>query len=363
MTLWLEHRATEIRNAIRNPHTWIIIFIILILASVYYSHLFFIDISESRWKWLWYLVFFEFKYTLNGSLFLIPFIYAAIVFRWPGTLIVLIFSLGLMLPRTIYMVSNTGDLIINLIMFTIPLLAVIMVTLLKKWREAGTTALTEREKKRQVYIKGVINAQEDERKRIAREIHDDTTQKLWLLANRANKLVTDELQYTLPGTAAELIEFKEMLLRLSADTRKLSVALRPGVLDDLGPIAAIKWLIDQLCKDFPIEAKIIVKGSQHQLSPELSIQIFRIAQEALNNVRRHSEANQVIIKLEFRSETIKMTIRDNGKGFSLLEIRKQSAPDKLGLLGIKERVRLLDGISKIYSKPQKGTLISVVFHY
>jgi signal transduction histidine kinase len=135
------------------------------------------------------------------------------------------------------------------------------------------------------------------------------------------------------------------------------------MLDDLGPVAAIKWLVEQLCSDFPIEAKIFMKGSQRQLTPELSTQLFRIAQEALNNVRRHSEATQMIVKLEFKSETIKMIVKDNGKGFSSQEMPKVSAQDKLGLLGIKERVRLLNGILKIDSKLDKGTSISVVFRY
>jgi signal transduction histidine kinase len=358
-----ELSALEIRKAIRNPHTWIILFIIITLASVYYSHLFFISLSDSRWKWLWHLVFFEFKNNLNGSLFLIPLIYAWIVFNWRGTLVIWLLSIGMMLPRTMYMVSSATSLISNLFFLIIPLLAVIVVTLLKKWREAGTMALAEREKERQAYIKGAINAQEDERKRIAREIHDDTTQRLWLLANRAKKLVTDELLTVMPETAAALNEFKDVILNLSADTRRLSVALRPGILDNLGPVAAIKWLVDQSCHDFPIEAKILVTGPQRQITPELSTQLFRIAQEALNNVRRHSEATQVVIKLEFKSEIIKMTVKDNGKGFSSRDMQNLPSQDKLGLLGINERVKLLDGVLKINSKPDKGTSILVIFRY
>jgi signal transduction histidine kinase len=165
----------------------------------------------------------------------------------------------------------------------------------------------------------------------------------------------------MPETAAELEKFKDILLHISDDTRRLSVALRPGILDDLGPILAIRWLVDQLDIENSIKANILVEGPERQLNNELSTQLFRIAQEALFNIRRHSEAKKVNVKLEFKPETVKMTIQDNGKGFESREIQKFYKEGKLGIIGINERVRMLDGISEINSKLGKGTSISVEF--
>ncbi len=161
--------------------------------------------------------------------------------------------------------------------------------------------------------------------------------------------------------ALEIGTIKDTLLHISDDTKRLALALRPGILDDLGPVPAIRWLVDQLNDEESIESKISVKNYPRQLNHEIGTHLFRIAQEALNNIRRHAEATRVVVTLEFNQETVRMAIRDNGKGFSLRNISRFSKQHKLGMIGIQERVRLLDGILKIDSKPGKGTNISVEF--
>lgn len=359
----LRSRLSVIQKVTFNLHFWVILFIISLLTFIYYSHIFIISLTDSNWKWLWYLVSTEYRYDINCGLFLIPFIYAAFIFGWKGTLTIWLFSIGIMLPRILYLTPNTVSFVTNIFLLIIPLLVVIIVTLLKRWKDTKELALKEREEERQVYIAQIIRAQEDEQKRISREIHDDTTQRLWIMANRAQYLLTSDLRTDKPDTAAELEDFKNTLLHISDDTRRLSVVLRPGILDDLGPVAAIRWLVDQFSNEDSIKAKVFIEGNQRKLVHEISTQLFCIAQEALNNVRRHAEASQVIVKLEFNSESVKMTIQDNGKGFSSKGINKLSKQGKLGILGIKERVRLLDGILQIKSQLNKGTSISVEFTY
>jgi signal transduction histidine kinase len=351
----------RIPKAIGSYHFWVIIFLIFIITTIYYSHIFFIHLLDPRWIWLWYLVVFEIKNHINGGLFLIVFFYAAFVFRWWENLAIWLFSIVLILPRIIFLTSSISLIVTNIILLLIPLMIVSSLCLLKRWRERERAIFLEREEEHRAYIAQVIQAQENERKRISREIHDDITQKLWILANDAQKQVTEKLRTTMPETAAELEKFKDILLHISDDTRRLSVALRPGILDDLGPILAIRWLVDQLDIENSIKANILVEGPERQLNNELSTQLFRIAQEALFNIRRHSEAKKVNVKLEFKPETVKMTIQDNGKGFESREIQKFYKEGKLGIIGINERVRMLDGISEINSKLGKGTSISVEF--
>lgn len=362
MKAHVESRLKGRAKVIYNPHFWVIVFIILVISFIYYASITIIDISDKEWHLLWNLVVFEFVNDLHGSLFCIPYIYAAIVFWWRGILITWLFSLALILPRIQYYSPNITSFVTNILFLLIPLMVVLIITLQRRWREVERKSLAEREEERQAYIAEIIKVQEDERKRIAREIHDDTTQRLWILANRVQGLITDKLRNIAPQMASEIVTIKDTLLHISDDTKRLSLALRPGILDDLGPVPAIRWLVDQLNDEDSIEAKISVKNYPRQLNHEISTHLFRIAQEALNNVRRHSEATQVVVSLEFNPETVKMTIRDNGKGFSSRNINKFSKQRKLGIIGIQERARLLNGILKIDSKRGKGTTISVEFN-
>lgn len=346
-----------------NPHFWAIIFIILALTFIYYVSFLFVDISDPERQWLWRLSIFEFTNDFHGSLFCIPFIYAAVVFWWRGILITWLFSIVIILPIMKYYSPDTSSFVVNIFLLLIPLMIVIIIALQRKWREIERKELVKREGERQVYLAQILKVQEDERKRISREIHDDTTQRLWIAANNIKKLANDKLRSVAPQTAEGLEAIKDAILSISDDTKRLSLALRPGILDDLGLVPAIRWLVDQLNSEGNIEAKVLVGGHQRQLNYEISTHLFRIIQEVLNNVRRHSKANQVIVTLNFSPETLEVTIKDNGKGFSFEDISGLSSQGKLGLIGIQERVRLLGGIFKIDSKPGKGTTVSVELAY
>lgn len=269
--------------------------------------------------------------------------------------------MALMLPRIGYLTPDTPSFMANIVFLLIPLLVVLILALLRNWRLTVRKGAEQREEEHRAYIGQIIKAQENERRRISREIHDDTTQRLWILANTTQSIITDELRDNLPRTALKLEAIKDEIMQISGEAKRLSLALRPGILDDLGLIPAITGQIDQLTSENSIEAKILVEGTERQLTQESSIHLFRIAQEALNNAKRHSSATQVILRLVFRPKTIKMTIWDNGKGFSAKGIRKFSTENKLGIIGIQERVRLLDGTLKIESGQGKGTKLSVEF--
>ena len=349
---------------IRNPSFWAIILIFFMLTAIYYSYTSVFSFINPRWEWLWNLTIFEFKNNLHGSLFFILFIYAAIVFWWRGILITWLFALAVILPRIWYMsFSDKHSLITNVLFLLIPLLVVLVLNLLKIWRETVNKAAKQREEEHRVYIAQIIKAQEDERKRISREIHDDTTQRLWILANTTQNLITEELRSISPHTASKLKQIKDEILQISGDAKRLSLALRPGILDDLGLVPAIRWQIDQLNSMCNIESKILVKGIQRQISQEASNHVFRIVQEAFNNIKRHSNATKVNVTLNFKPKSLKIIIWDNGKGFSPKDIKIVSEANKLGLISIQERVRLLDGIIKIHSSSGKGTRLTIEFDY
>ncbi|GAI37297.1 unnamed protein product, partial [marine sediment metagenome] len=136
--------------------------------------------------------------------------------------------------------------------------------------------------------------------------------------------------------------------------------LRPRILDDLGLIPALEWMAEDLEENYGIDAHVEVTGMEQTLPAETQLLLFRIAQEALTNIRRHAEASRAVVKLEFGDNSIKMAVSDNGRGFELPERMDDLANiGKLGLAGMRERARLLGGTLEVQSTPGKGTTLIV----
>jgi two-component system, NarL family, sensor histidine kinase DegS len=348
-------------KTVLNPHFWILFFMILALSYMYYANLSMLDHYYARWGWVWNLVVFEFNYGLNGSLFCIPLFYAGIIFGWQGAVLAWIATMALMLPRINYLTYNSTSFITNIFCLLIPLLIILIVAIQRNWRESINNSTLDREKERQAYIAQILKAQEDERKRISREIHDDTTQRLWIVSNQIQSLITHDSETLSPQTAAELGKVKEQIVQISHDAKRLSVALRPGILDNLGLIPALRYLVDQLNKEGKTTVNILIEGVPKSLPNEVNTHLYRITQEALNNVRRHSQATQASVSLFFETKTIRLEVWDNGKGLLLDDINKLSIENKFGITGIQERARLLGGELKIGNPAGGGTTLSLGF--
>ena len=348
--------SQDASGIIDNPHFWVIIVLMIAIAVIYRAPS---SIIDPRWGWLRELVTFEFKSNLVGSLFFIPFVYAAAIFWWKGILITWLFSMALISSRIVDYSENIVALFTNIVLLLVPLLIVVIFDLNRQWRKTIEKSATEREETRKIFIAEVIKAQEDERNRISREIHDDIIQKLWIVVNNTRKLITEELRGITPKTATALEKNRDAILGILEDAKKLSLDLRPGILDDLGLIPAIRWQINQLSTECSIDAKLVIEGIDREFTSEISTHLFRIVQECLNNVRRHAEATRVIVKLEFQSDTFNLVIQDNGKGFLMSQIENPGG--SLGLTGIQERARLIGGILKIQSESARVPLFQLSF--
>ena len=206
------------------------------------------------------------------------------------------------------------------------------------------------------YVQQVTRAQEDERKRIARELHDDVSPSLLLLIQRLDTVtsstrprLSEPLRESLEDLRSQAVEALEGLRRCAQD-------LRPRILDDLGLVAALEWMAEDLVKNHGIDANVEVLGAERTLSAETQLLLFRIAQEASSNIRRHAEASRVVVKLEFEENNVKLSISDNGKGFEVPEsIGDLTSAGRLGIMGMFERARLLRGTLDIKSELGKGT--------
>jgi len=211
------------------------------------------------------------------------------------------------------------------------------------------------------YVHQVTRAQEDERKRIARELHDDLAQPLLLLtqgldflsSTTRKKLSDAELKQSLEKLRSQAIDTLEGLRRYAQD-------LRPPILDHLGLLAALEWMAEDLAKKHGIDARVKVLGSERSLPAEVELLLFRIAQEALTNTRRHAEASRARITLEFGDDKVVLTVNDNGKGFKLpRRLGDLASVGKLGLAGMQERARLIGGRLELQSEVGKGTTVTV----
>ncbi len=209
------------------------------------------------------------------------------------------------------------------------------------------------------YLGQITMAQEEERKRIARELHDETIQSLVVLARQLDDIAS---------SSKGLSEYKRILLEMlreqvnsvMADVRRLSQDLRPSALDRLGLVPALEWLASDIQKRSAIDIKVETHGISRRFSPEVELVLFRIAQEALRNVWRHSQATGAEVTVEFGERKIRITVNDNGKGFDLPDATGDLVKQgRLGLAGMQERIQLVGGSLRIESKPGKGTTVVI----
>jgi PAS domain S-box-containing protein len=199
----------------------------------------------------------------------------------------------------------------------------------------------------------VTRVQEDERRRISRELHDDTAQALVALGRRletCRELLPDSTRLV----AARLEELSGLVDTTLENLRRYCRELRPSVLDDLGLLPAVEWLLDGL-KEYGIGAHLHVQGSPRRLSDETEVAVFRIVQEALNNVKQHAGSCRVQLHLSYEEERLRLVIADDGAGFDRARLVPGSG--HLGLVGMNERAALLGGVLHVESRPGRGTRV------
>lgn len=206
----------------------------------------------------------------------------------------------------------------------------------------------------------VLQAQEEERKRIARELHDDTAQSLSTLLINLDMIEPHvPLDDAILRTGFERV--REIVKRTLDATRALSHDLRPTILDDFGLTAALHWYADEYARTFGIPVHIHVEPADDgALTSDVELALFRIAQEALTNSGKHAAASRISLAMTFPDDLIKLVVEDNGKGF---EPRDRTGPTRqggLGLYGMEERAELLGGSLTVDSDPGKGTRVTAL---
>jgi len=207
------------------------------------------------------------------------------------------------------------------------------------------------------YARRAILAQEEERKRVARELHDGTAQALASLGMDIDSLAKKKGR-SFTEFPKRLEELRDRAGDILQGVRSLSQALRPPMLEELGLLAALQGISDDLASQQRISAQFEVKGTPRRLLPDTELALFRIAQEASNNIGKHSQATESVFELEFSPRKVKLRISDNGQGFEPPTVADDSAySGKLGFIGMRERAELVSGILTISSEPGNGTTV------
>jgi two-component system sensor histidine kinase DegS len=302
------------------------------------------------------------RHAMERVLFVLPIAYAAFNFGMVGGLATVAAAVLLMLPRVLFISPHPVDAFVETV-------AVALVGGLMSWmvetqerekdlRQNAFAKLRTSEARLRYYLRHILRAQEDERKRIARELHDDTAQALVVLTRRLDALDTYSGQLPDP-VMQRLGELRELADDILVGVRRFSRDLRPPVLDDLGLLPALELLTAD-SEQNGIKTELKVLGERRSLSPDLELVLFRIVQEALRNVKKHAHASKVLVQVEFGDATVKIAIKDDGKGFRLPEDMDSLAEvGKLGVIGMQERAQLVGGALNVQSLLGKGTTVAV----
>ncbi|BAF59624.1 MAG: sensor histidine kinase [Pelotomaculum sp.] len=204
----------------------------------------------------------------------------------------------------------------------------------------------------------IIKAQEEERKRVAREIHDGPAQSMANIVMRAEYCLK-LLDMNPAKVREELLALQDLVRMGLADVRKIIFDLRPMLLDDLGLAPAIKRYLADYKEQYGLQVDFLFFGQQQRLDSSIEVALFRVIQEAVTNIRKHARAKNALVKMEILQKKVNIHIKDDGKGFDLDSVMADRERDGYGLVGMRERVQLLRGEINIITAPGQGTSISI----
>lgn len=213
----------------------------------------------------------------------------------------------------------------------------------------------ETAQQRQMLALQIIQAQEEERKRVARDIHDGPAQSMANIVIRSEIAERILAQGRIDDVRTELKELKTTVRNTLAEVRKIIFDLRPMALDDLGLVPTLRKYVEDFGQRYQVASDLVTLGTEERLPTTVKVVIFRLIQEALNNAGKHSKAKQVKVKLEFRKDQVTGLVQDDGVGFEHFEKTEQP---QFGIMGMKERMKLLEGKLEIQSAPGQGTRVA-----
>ena len=315
-----------VRQRLRDRRFWMVQLLVVVIAAAHTT----IEIAGT-------LEDIGDLYLLPISVFFVPLLYAAMNFGLEGALPTGLWCVILTLPNIVILHSGAERIgVLVQLAFLVLLSAVVAIRVDKERRaklaaEDATRRLADIQASLKTFIGLALRAQEEERFRLSRELHDETVQELVVA-----KTALEDVSGT-PGQRDRLELVDAALQRCIDGIRRFCRALRPSVLDDLGLVPALDWLLSDLGGRTGIQMALAVSGDRLTLTSEQELVIFRVAQQALQNVERHALASRVDVGLAYDSGLLRLEVVDNGHGFDPAQVRLGS----LGLAGMQERASLI----------------------
>lgn len=361
----IDIKSFKTGGILKSPHFWIVTCISLLIMFIYYAWPWRVwQLTHGIWQYFPWLSFlyplarFESANHLLGILFFLPIVYAAIVFSWQITLVASLIAIAGILPEIIGYWQLTS-VVTNVIILILPLMIILITNIELERRKQNRKHLADRERERKTYISKIIESEEKERKLISQDLHDDILQSLTAITYNLNSLISND--HSLPEPLRQKVEsIKDLTNTTIDDTRRICKRLRPSVLDTMGMVPALRWLVETTNSHGSVDTRIVFKGTERRLPDNLETALFRILQEALFNIRRHSKARNAVVTLDFAEDEIRIMIQDDGQGFLLKQRLDSLALDgKLGLMGIKQRVESFNGEFEIFSTLGEGTRLLI----
>jgi PAS domain S-box-containing protein len=254
-------------------------------------------------------------------------------------------------------VTENGEIIwvqVSVAPLTLPDASMVVITQDITERKRAAEKLEEANRQLRILSQQLFHIQEEERRHLARELHDEIGQTL--TAAKINlKIIAPDVPAKVSSRLDDSIQLLDRLLR---QVRQLSLDLRPPLLDELGLVPTLRWLVDQQAQRAGLRVTFTAKMNGAELEPDVQTACFRVAQEAITNIIRHSGAKNVSVELRLEAERLTLRVRDDGAGFNPAAMQESVT---LGLVSMKERASLAGGGLEVHSTPARGTEIQAWF--
>jgi len=210
----------------------------------------------------------------------------------------------------------------------------------------------------QIYIRQLLNAQEEQRKRLSRDLHDGPVQNLVDIGHDIDQILDDKSGLN-KSVSNPLTKIRDQVDDILEQTRRAIHGLQPPLLEEVGLQPAIIWLCDDLADSSDIKIDVDINLPLKRVSSELEITLFRLVQEALTNIKKHANASQIAVILTTSEQSIQLSITDNGSGFETPTGDQLYSSGRFGLIGMRKRVDLLGGTFNLRTIIGKGTTLLI----
>jgi signal transduction histidine kinase len=281
-----------------------------------------------------------------------PVIYASIIFRVRGGIIASLVSSLAILPHAFFF-SPYPDPFFRLITFAV--IGVLLAGFIGSQLNSRTR-LEKEHARLEHFLVETIGVEERQKRYLARELHDESLQALVDISHNIDELLETE---DMTSIKTSLQDLRGEIDAVVEGTRRFVRGLRPPLLEEMGIATSLKWLAEELSEEEEIEVSVDIQGEEQTIQEAVELALFRIAQEALNNAKKHSHATRIQLALSFTEEKVQLRIADNGVGFSVPAQDMLASEGKFGLIGMEERAHLAGGAFRIESTAGQGTVITV----